>query len=120
AQAQAQARDSVARIARSGNRAIQDAVITIRDGRFVVPIKAEFAGEFAGIVHDTSSSGQTVFVEPIAALDANNRVRTARAEEEHEIHRILQELSRQIGAAAAQIEANVEMLAQLDILAAKA
>jgi len=119
-QAQSDARDSVSRIARSGNRAIQDAVVTLRDGRFVVPVKAEFAGEFPGIVHDTSSSGQTVFVEPLAALDANNRVRTARAEEEHEIARILAALSRSVGERATQIEANIEMLAQLDVLAAKA
>jgi DNA mismatch repair protein MutS2 len=119
AQAQAEARDRVGSIARSGNRAIQDSVVTLRDGRFVVPIKAEFSGEFLGIVHDTSSSGQTLFVEPLSALDANNRVRTSRLEEEREIARILEALSRLVGTSAAQIEANVEMLAQLDVLAAK-
>jgi DNA mismatch repair protein MutS2 len=101
-------------------KAIQDAVVTIREGRFVVPIKAEFSGEVPGIVHDTSSSGQTLFVEPLAALDANNRLRTLRLEEEREIARILAELSRQVGANAQQIETNVEMLAQLDVLVAKA
>ena len=119
-QAQNEARDRVGGIARSGNRAIQDNVVTLRDGRFVVPIKAEFAGEFAGIVHDTSSSGQTLFVEPLAALDANNRIRTLRVEEEREVARILEALSRRIGENAAQIERNVEMLARLDVLAAKA
>jgi DNA mismatch repair protein MutS2 len=118
--AQSDARDRVGSIARSGNRAIQDSVVTLRDGRFVVPIKAEFSGEFAGIVHDTSSSGQTLFVEPLAALESNNRVRTLRAEEEREISRILEALSRVIGANADQIERNVEMLARLDVLAAKA
>ncbi len=120
ANAQNDARDRVGSIAKSGNRAIQDNVVTLRDGRYVVPIKAEFSGEFAGIVHDTSSSGQTLFVEPLAALDSNNRVRTLRLEEGREISRILEALSRVIGGQAEQIERNVEMLARLDVLAAKA
>ena len=120
--AQTEARDRVSALLRSAKyaKAIQDAVVTIREGRFVVPIKAEFSGEVPGIVHDTSSSGQTLFVEPLAALDANNRLRTMRLEEEREIARILAELSRQVGANAAQIETNIEMLAQLDVLVAKA
>lgn len=120
--AQSEARDRVTALLRSSKyaKAIQDSVVTIREGRFVVPIKAEFSGEVPGIVHDTSSSGQTLFVEPIAALEANNRVRTLRLEEEREIARILQELSRRVGADAGQIENNIEMLAQLDVLVAKA
>ena len=120
--AQAEARDRVSALLRSSKyaKAIQDAVVTIREGRFVVPIKAEFSGEVPGIVHDTSSSGQTLFIEPLAALDANNRLRTLRLEEEREIARILQELSRQAGVNAAQIDVNVEVLAQLDLLVAKA
>ncbi|HKU66742.1 MAG TPA: endonuclease MutS2 [Candidatus Baltobacteraceae bacterium] len=121
-QAQADARDRVSALLRSAKyaKAIQDAVVTIREGRFVIPIKAEFGGEVPGIVHDTSSSGQTLFIEPLAALDANNRLRTLRLEEEREIARILQELSRQVGAHADQIERNVEMLAEIDLLVAKA
>ncbi|HVA27586.1 MAG TPA: Smr/MutS family protein [Candidatus Baltobacteraceae bacterium] len=120
--AQNEARDRVSSIVRSGKyaRAIQDAVVTIREGRFVVPIKAEFSGEFPGIVHDSSGSGQTLFVEPLAALETNNRVRTLRLEEEREIARVLEELSRNVGAAAEAIERNVEMLAQIDLLVAKA
>jgi DNA mismatch repair protein MutS2 len=120
--AQAEARDRVSALLRSAKyaKAIQDTVVTIREGRFVVPIKAEFSGEVPGIVHDTSSSGQTLFIEPLAALDANNRLRTLRLEEEREIARILQELSRQVGSHADQIERNVEMLAQIDLLVAKA
>jgi DNA mismatch repair protein MutS2 len=121
-QAQADARDRVSALLRSAKyaNAIQDAVVTIREGRFVIPIKAEFGGEVPGIVHDTSSSGQTLFIEPLAALDANNRLRTLRLEEEREIARILQELSRQVGAHADQIERNVDMLADIDLLVAKA
>lgn len=120
--AQTEARDRVSSLLRSSKHAnaIQDAVVTIREGRFVIPIKAEFGGEFPGIVHDTSSSGQTLFIEPLAALDANNRVRTLRIDEEREIARILAELSRQVGSQALQVEANVEVLAQLDLLVAKA
>lgn len=120
--AQAEARDRVSALLRSAKyaKAIQDSVVTIREGRFVIPIKAEFGGEVPGIVHDTSSSGQTLFIEPLAALDANNRLRTLRLEEEREIARILQELSRHVGTHADQIEHNVEMLAQIDLLVAKA
>ncbi|MGZ3542706.1 MAG: endonuclease MutS2 [Vulcanimicrobiaceae bacterium] len=121
-QSQSDARDRVQSILRSSKyaNAIQDAVVTIREGRFVVPIKAEFSGEFPGIVHDTSSSGQTLFVEPLAALEANNRLRTLRIEEEHEIARVLAALSRLVGQNSVQIDANVEMLATLDVLVAKA
>ncbi len=122
AHAQSDARDRVSALLRSSKhaKAIQDAVVTIREGRFVIPIKAEFGGMVPGIVHDTSSSGQTLFVEPLAALEANNRVRTLRLEEEREINRILAALSRLVGSNAVQIEANVEMLAVLDVLVAKA
>jgi DNA mismatch repair protein MutS2 len=121
-QAHADARDRVSSILGSSKyaKAIQDRLVTIRNGRFVIPIKAEFSGSLPGIVHDTSASGQTLFVEPLAALEANNRVRTLQIEEEREIQRILESLSRDVGERAAQIEANVEMLAQLDLLAAKA
>jgi DNA mismatch repair protein MutS2 len=122
AQAQVEARDRVGAILKSAKyaKAIQDSVVTIREERFVVPIKAEFAGEFPGIVHDTSSSGQTLFIEPLAALDANNRLRTLRIEEEREVGRVLQELSRRVGAEEAAVERNLDILAELDLLVAKA
>ena len=122
AQAQNDARDRVSAILRSNKyaRAIQDHVVTIREGRFVVPVKAEFSGEFPGIVHDTSGSGQTLFIEPLAALDDNNRLRTLRLEEEREVLRVLEELSRNVGNGADAIERNIEMLAQVDLLVAKA
>ncbi|MDQ2663362.1 MAG: endonuclease MutS2 [Candidatus Eremiobacteraeota bacterium] len=122
AQAQVDARDRVSALLRSAKyaKAIQDSIVTIREGRFVVPIKAEFAGEVPGIVHDTSSSGQTLFVEPLSALDANNSLRTLRLEEEREIARILAAFARAIGDEAEQIEANVDVLARIDVLVAKA
>ncbi len=122
AQSQAEARARVGAILTSAKyaKAIQDRIVTIRNGRLVVPIKAELAGTLPGIVHDTSSSGQTLFVEPLAALETNNRVRTLQIEEEREVQRILERLSREVGSHAAAIDANVEMLARLDLLGAKA
>ncbi len=116
------AREQVSSMLRSPKyaRAIQDSVVRIRDGRFVVPIKAEFSAEVPGIVHDSSSSGQTLFVEPLAALETNNRLRTLRLEEEREIARILQRLSQAVGQQALEIERNVDILASLDLLFAKA
>ena len=122
ASAQNEARERVGAILRSSRfeSAIQERVVTMREGRYVVPVKAEFAGEFPGIVHDTSGSGQTLFVEPLAALDANNRVRTARIAEQHEVERILAELSRSVGDGRDRIAANIEFLARADLLTAKA
>jgi DNA mismatch repair protein MutS2 len=122
AQAQGDARDRVGAILRSAKyaKAIQDSVVTIREGRFVVPVKAEFSGEFPGIVHDTSASGQTLFIEPLAALETNNRLRTLRLEDEREVARILAEFSGRVGADAGAIERNVDILAAIDLLAAKA
>jgi DNA mismatch repair protein MutS2 len=122
AQAQVDARERVGAILKSAKfaKAIQDNVVTIREGRFVIPVKAEFSGEFPGIVHDTSSSGQTLFIEPLAALDSNNRLRTLRIEEEREVARILEEFSRRVGADSAAIERNVDILAAVDLLVAKA
>ncbi|MGB6712569.1 MAG: Smr/MutS family protein [Candidatus Cybelea sp.] len=122
AQAQADARDRVTSILNSAKHAktVQDRIVTVRNGRFVIPIKAEMAGALPSIVHDTSASGQTLFVEPLAALETNNRVRTLQIEEEREIQRILEALSHEVGRYALAIDANVEILARIDVLAAKA
>jgi DNA mismatch repair protein MutS2 len=122
AQAHGDARDRIGSILTGAKyaKAIQDRVVTIRNGRFVIPIKAEFAGIMPGIVHDTSSSGQTLFIEPLAALESNNRVRTLQIEEEREVTRVLEALSQSVGARAADIDVNVEVLSALDLLAAKA
>lgn len=121
-QAHADARDRVGAILRSAKyaKAIQEHIVTVREGRLVVPIRAEFATSVPGIVHDSSASGQTLFVEPLAAMEANNRVRTLQIEQEREIERILDAFSRQIGAQAPAIDANLTMLAAIDLLAAKA
>ncbi|MEO6990672.1 MAG: Smr/MutS family protein [Candidatus Baltobacteraceae bacterium] len=101
-------------------KAIQEPIVTTRAGRFVIPVKAEFSGLVPGVVHDTSASGHTLFVEPLAALETNNRVRTLRIEEEREVARVLADLSALVGAASSAIETNVDILADLDVVLARA
>jgi DNA mismatch repair protein MutS2 len=121
-QAQDDARDRAAAIVRSSRyaNAIQDAIVTMRDGRYVVPVKAEFAGQVQGIVHDASSSGQTLFVEPLESLEANNRVRALRAQEEAEVARVLAELSSLVQNEAAQVATDVDVYVELDLASARA
>ncbi len=119
--AQEEARDRCQAMLRSAQyaRAVQDAIVTVREGRYVIPVKAEFAAALPGVVHDTSASGHTLFVEPLGALDLNNRVRALRIEEQREISRILAELSALVGARAAQVETNLEVLAAIDLILAR-
>ncbi|HZO92286.1 MAG TPA: endonuclease MutS2 [Candidatus Baltobacteraceae bacterium] len=122
AQAQDDARDRAAAIVRAARyaQAIQDAIVTVRDGRYVVPVKAEFQSQIPGIVHDSSSSGQTLFIEPLETLEANNRLRALQAQEQAEIARILAELSSLVAAEAAQIATNLAIYVDLDLAAARA
>lgn len=99
---------------------LQDPIVTIRDGRFVVPVKAEHRGEVAGLVHDTSSSGATVFVEPMAVVEANNEIKVWKSREAAEIERILTDLSAQAGSFAEGIIADYEVLIELNLIFAKA
>ena len=92
----------------------------MRNGRYVVPVKADFRGEFQGIVHDLSSSGATVFMEPIAAVALGNKWRESQLAEEREVERVLRELSTLVGDYAPEIETMVTVLAQLDLVLAKA
>ena len=94
---------------------LQEAIITQRDGRYVVPIRAEAKGKIQGIVHDTSASGATLFVEPLATVEMGNRIRELEREEEREVERILRELTALIAAHADAIDLNVETLAQIDL-----
>jgi DNA mismatch repair protein MutS2 len=101
------------------SKAIQDAIVTVREGRFVIPVKAEFSGAVPGVVHDTSSTGHTLFIEPLDALDVNNRLRTLRIEEEREVARILAELSSLVGSHAARAQTNLDILADIDLVLAR-
>ncbi len=98
---------------------MQEAIITQREGRYVIPIKSEHKGKLRGVVHDQSSSGATIFVEPLATVELNNEWRKLQLEEQEEIRRILAELCRLIGAQAQAIKYNVEALAELDLAFAK-
>ena len=82
---------------------LQEPIVTLRGGRFVVPVKAECRGEVPGLVHDTSGSGATVFVEPMAVVEANNDIKVLKSKEEAEIERILYELSQEAGSFADSI-----------------
>jgi len=121
ARAQEEARERCTTIVRSPRyaRAVGDTIVTMREGRFVIPVKVEFAGSVPGVVHDTSSSGHTLFVEPLDALDVNNRLRTLRIEEEHEVARILADLSQLVGSSAGRAEVNLDALADIDLVLAR-
>jgi len=99
---------------------LQDAVITQRDGRYVIPLRAEFKGQIKAIVHDQSSTGATLFVEPLAVVELNNAYREAQIAERDEVRRILAELSTLVGALAGEIVPGVAALAELDLAFAKA
>ncbi|MBI2774009.1 MAG: endonuclease MutS2, partial [Chloroflexi bacterium] len=101
-------------------RVLQDPIVTQRGGRYVVPVKAEFAGTVKGIVHDRSSSGATVFIEPLEILEANNRVREAELAEAAEVERVLEGLSRRVEAAADDLDTVLGALAALDLILARA
>lgn len=108
-------------ITSSGNAPyLQEALITTRNGRYVVPLKAEFKGRIPGIVHDMSSSGATIFIEPLATVEINNEWRELQLEEEKEIRRILQALTERVGEESERIVRTVEVLAYLDLVLAKA
>jgi DNA mismatch repair protein MutS2 len=100
-------------------RFLQDPIVTIREDRFVVPVKQEHRGQIAGVAHDISSSGASVFIEPLAVMELNNDLATLRHEEEEEIAAILRALSLVVGNFSAEIEADLVMLAQLDFILAK-
>ncbi|HLH73136.1 MAG TPA: endonuclease MutS2 [Chloroflexota bacterium] len=100
--------------------ALQEPVITMREGRYVVPVRSDARGQLRGLIHDRSSSGQTIYVEPLATVDLNNRWRELQLEEQHEIERIMRELSDQVASHAEAIEASVTALASVDFALAKA
>ena len=99
---------------------LQDSIVTIRGGRYVVPVKAECRGEVPGLVHDTSSSGATVFVEPMGVVEANNDIKVLKSKEEAEIERILSELSAEAGSFADSIIQGYQAAVELNLLFAKA
>ncbi len=99
---------------------LQEPIITQRDGRYVIPLRAEFKGSIKAIVHDQSSSGATLFVEPLPVVELNNQVRELELAERDEERRILAELSSLVGEHAAELKYGIENLAVLDLAFAKA
>lgn len=99
---------------------IRENIVTIRNGRFVIPVKEEYRSNVKGFIHDMSSSGSTVFIEPIAVFDLNNELSNLHIEEGLEIERILQNLSGLLYPYTKEIESNVEIIGKLDFIFAKA
>ena len=100
-------------ISGSYSRVLQENIVTMRGGRYVLPVKAECKNELKGLIHDTSSSGATIFVEPMAVVDANNELRLLQSKEEHEIERILFALSADVSAASESLRLNYYNLTEL-------
>lgn len=99
---------------------LQDSIVTMRNGRYCIPVKSEYKGQFPGMVHDQSSTGSTFFIEPMAVVNLNNELKELAAKEAMEIERILANLSEQVAMSKESIEMDVEILTKLDFIFAKA
>lgn len=120
-QTELKARDRMEKIIHSSTyqKYLQDSLITMRDGRFVIPVKAEYRGEIEGLVHDTSASGSTYFIEPIGVVEANNEIRVLQAKEKDEIERILADFSARCAECGEDIQLLFGRLMDLNVLFAK-
>lgn len=107
-------------ILNSSRSYLQDAVITMRDGRYCLPVKAEYKNQVSGMVHDQSSTGSTLFIEPMAIIKLNNELRELEIQEQKEIEAVLASLSNQTAPYCEALRLNMEVLAQLDFIFAKA
>lgn len=107
-------------IVNSNRATVQEPIVTVRDGRYVIPVKAEMRSQLPGIVHGVSASGATVFLEPLETVEMGNRWRELIAQEEREVARILRALSEKVGQRAGEIDAALEAIAQIDLALAKA
>lgn len=107
-------------ILNSNRSYLQDAVITMRDGRYCLPVKSEYKGQVNGMVHDQSSTGSTLFIEPMAVIQLNNELRALEIQEQKEIEAVLAELSNQLVPYTEELALNFEILTRLDFIFAKA
>ena len=110
---------SLESVMRSAGDAIQDEIVTMRNDRFVIPVKADFRGKVGGVAHGFSSSGATVFVEPLDAIEANNELQNLKGKEEREVARILFDLTEQLREQLPAVETAVSAVAELDFIKAK-
>ncbi|MBQ2087193.1 MAG: endonuclease MutS2, partial [Selenomonas sp.] len=119
---QVRIKDKINNILHDGayQKMFQDAIVTVRDERYVIPIKAEYRAHFPGLIHDQSASGSTLFIEPMAVVELNNDVKQLTLAEEQEIQRILRQLSGEISRERETLAANSEILGDLDFAFAKA
>ncbi|HLR62648.1 MAG TPA: endonuclease MutS2 [Lentibacillus sp.] len=113
-------RDKLDSYTKSQSKMLSDAIITIRNDRYVLPVKQEYRGSIGGIVHDQSASGATLFMEPKAIVDLNNQLQEAKVKEKQEIERILRELSGKIAEDEAILTENISVLAKIDFITARA
>ena len=119
---EARVRERLERMIRSSSaqKMLSDAIVTIRNDRFVIPVKQEYRGHYGGIIHDQSSSGQTLFIEPQSIVELNNELQNIRIKEQQEIERILMMLSAKTGEYSSELETIVYVLGNLDFMFAKA
>ncbi|MGP4075759.1 endonuclease MutS2 [Halobacillus sp. K22] len=113
-------RDKMDSFTKSKTKMLSDAIVTIRNERYVLPVKQEYRGSIGGIVHDQSSSGATLFIEPQSVVDLNNQLQEARVQEKHEIEKILKELSEEIAENHSALYENVTRLGNIDFMFARA
>lgn len=120
--ASSRVREQLEKMVRSGyyQKFLREAIVTQRNGRYVVPVKIEHRAEIKGLVHDTSSSGATVFIEPAAVVEANNDIKVLQSKECDEIERILSELSAEAGSFYETVKSSYECAVELDVIFAKA
>ena len=115
--ANAKVKETLAKyIGGSYSKYLQENIVTQRNGRYVIPVKAECRNDVKGLIHDTSSSGATIFVEPMAVVDANNELRMLEAKEQHEIERILSELSAEVARISTPLMLNYENITELSFV----
>ncbi|KMN44834.1 endonuclease MutS2 [Bacillus paramycoides] len=120
--AESRIREKLENMTRSSNaqKMLSDAIVTIRNERYVIPVKQEYRGVYGGIVHDQSASGQTLFIEPQVIVELNNALQEARVKEKQEVERILMMLTEEVAVEADIVLSNVEVVANLDFIFAKA
>lgn len=112
-------RQKLNELTRLRSKMLSDAIVTIRNDRYVIPVKQEYRATIGGIVHDQSASGQTLFMEPRIVVELNNKMREGKMEEKREIERILTELTQRIAEHRLELEQNIDILAEIDFIHAR-